>query len=101
VFIASPPRAERVGRGSILRLHCNISWAAETSPQDSAREKRQMAQHLPLLGSWVTSSTVSRAASYTPLLHETATVTVIHICDLTYRSDCKHNDWSVSVGSQN
>ena len=70
-------------QGSILRLHCNTSWAAETSPQDSAREKRQMAQHLPCLGSWVTSGSISRAASYTPLLHEPVTATSIYICHLT------------------
>ena len=70
-------------QGSILRLHCNTSWAAETSPQDSAREKRQMAQHLPSLGSWVTWSSISRAASYTPLLHEPVNAIGIYICHLT------------------
>jgi hypothetical protein len=70
-------------QGSILRLHCNISWTAETSPQDSAREKRQMTEHLPCLGSWVTSSSISRAPSYTPLLHEPVPATGNYICHLT------------------
>ena len=79
-------------QGSILRLHCNTSWAAETSPQDSAREKRQMAQHLPSLGSWVISSSISRSASYTPLLHEPATATGVsnRPPDVTFRTEHKN-----------
>ena len=36
-------------RGSILRLNCNISWAAETSPEDAAHEKDRWPNTFPLL----------------------------------------------------
>jgi hypothetical protein len=68
VFIASPPRAGINIAAKLQHIlgRWDEAWGRGT-------RKGQMAQHLPSLGSWVISSSISRVASYGHLVFIYAT----------------------------